>query len=126
MYPKYLEMGYSPEEFLKNGLELKTSISDIKKIQLKFLGFYNSQSINLFIGFLLSILADHIKENDYTEHHKYLLKKDSELHEIVFDFWKKWETFDIENIDPIYNSDLELTDSLIDKLTAWAKNKTII
>jgi hypothetical protein len=126
MYPKYLEMGYSPKKFLKNGLELKTSISDIRNIKLKFLGFYNSQSINLFIGCLFSILADHIKENYYIEHHKYLIDKDLKLYNVLCDFWKKWETFDIENIDPIYNSDLELTDSLIDGLTTWTKNKTII
>jgi hypothetical protein len=126
MYPKYLEMGYSPKEFLKNGLELKTSIVDIKKIKLNSLGFYNSKSINQFIGCLLSILADHIKENDYTEHHKYLREKDPILYGIVYDFWKKWETFDIENIDPIYNSDLELTDSLIDGLATWVNNKTIL
>lgn len=126
MYPKYLEMGYSPKEFLKNGLELKTSVSEIKKIRLKFLGLYNSQSINLFIGCLFSILADHIKENDYTEHHTYLMDKDLSLYNIVCGFWKKWEAFDIENIDPIYNSDIELTDSFIDGLTNWAKNKTLI
>jgi hypothetical protein len=126
MYPKYLEMGYSPKEFLKNGLELKTAITDIKGIKLKSLGFYNSQSVNLFIGFLFSILADHIKENDYTEHHKCLIEKDSELYYIVYDFWNKWEVFDIEDIDPIYNSDLELTDSFIDGISDWAKNKTFI
>jgi hypothetical protein len=126
MYPKYLEMGYSPKEFLKNGLELKTSITDIKKIKLKFLGFYNSQSVNLFIGCLFSILADHIKENDYYEHHKYFIEKDSKLYSIVVDFWNKWEVFDIENIDPIYNSDLELSDNFIDGLTDWTNNKTFI
>lgn len=126
MYPKYLEMGYSPKEFLKNGLELKTSITDIKKIKLKFLGFYKSQSVNLFIGYLFSILADHIKKNDYSEHHKNLIEKDSKLYSIVYDFWNKWEVFDIDSIDPIYNSDLELTDSFIDGLSDWAKNKTFI
>jgi hypothetical protein len=125
MYPKYLEMGYSPEGFLRNGLELKASVSEIKKIKLEFLGRYNSQSINLFIGCLFSILADHIKENDYTEHHKYLMEKDLELYTIISSFWKKWKDFDIENIDPIYNSDLELTDSFIAGITAWANDKSI-
>ncbi len=125
MYPKYLEMGYSPKDFIKDGLELKTSVTDIKKIRLKFIGIYNSQSINLFIGCLFSILADHIKANDYAEHHKYLMDKDLALYNIVCDFWKKWEAFDIENIDPIYNSDLELTDNFIDGLTDWANGKSI-
>lgn len=126
MYPKYLEMGYSPKEFLKNGLELKTSLKDIKKLRLKFIGIYNGNNINLFIGYLISILADHIKENDYTEHHKYLMAMNSVLYQVIVDFWSKWEVFDIENIDAIYNSDLELMDNFIDELKAWANDKTII
>ena len=93
---------------------------------MKFLGLYSLQAINLFIGYLFSIYADHIKENDYTEHHKYLMDIDSKLHEVISDFWRKWETFDVEKIDPIYNSDLILTDSLIDGLTTWANYKTVI
>jgi hypothetical protein len=45
---------------------------------------------------------------------------------MVVDFWNKWEVFDIENIDPIYNSDLELSDNFIDGLTDWTNNKTFI
>lgn len=126
MYPKYLEMGYSPKEFLKNGLELKTSLGHLKKIRLKFLGIYSGHSINLFIGCLISILADHIKENDYTEHLIYLKKKDLALYEIIVNFWEKWKVFNIHNIDPIYNSDLELISILIDELTVWVNNKIII
>lgn len=126
MYPKYLEMGYSPKEFIENGLELQASVSDIKALELKVLGNYDSKSINFFIGCLFSILADHIKEKDYTEHHEYLIDKEFELYNIISSFWKKWELFDIENIDPIYNSDLELSDSFIDELTDWTKNKTFI
>jgi hypothetical protein len=126
MYPKYLEMGYSPKEFLKNGLALKTSISDIKKLKFSFLIFYNSCSINHFISYLLSILADHIKENDYTEHHKLLIKEDLKLYNIICDFWTKWQAFDIENIDPIYNSDLELTGNFVKELISWSENKIII
>jgi hypothetical protein len=126
MYPKYLEMGYNPKEFIKNGLELKTSISDLKGIRLKLLWFYKAQSINLFIGCLFSILADHVKENNYTEHHQFLKNNDTILYEVIKDFWNKWMDFDIENIDPIYNSDLELTDSLINALKIWTNNKIII
>lgn len=126
MYPKYLDMGYSPEKFLQNGLALQASIYDVKSIELKFSGGYNSKSINFFIGFLFSILADHIKENDYTEHHKYLLEKEPQLYNIIYDFWNKWEKFDIENIDPIYNSDLDLTEFFIEEIEEWGSDKTIV
>lgn len=125
MYPKFIDLGYKPDDFLTNSLESKASFKDVKKIKLKFLGSYNSKAINFYIGSLFSIFADHVV-NDYTQHHAYLKKLDSDLYSIVSEFWNKWVKFDIENIDAIYNSDLELTDSFIDNMTEWAKTKRII
>lgn len=122
MYPKFLEMGYNPADFLRNSLEPKATLKEVKSIKLKFLGFYNSKAINLYIGSLFSILADHV-ENDYVQHHAILRNFDYEIYQIVTDYWRKWQEFDIENIDPIYNSDLELTDNLIEELTNWVTPK---
>lgn len=124
MYPKYLEMGYSPSKFLINGLAPKASLNDLIEIRLNFLGSYNSTAINRYIGSLISILADHV-ENDYSEHHEILKSIDGDLYRIFTIFWDKWINFDIENIDPIFNSDLELTNSLIAELTIWAETKII-
>lgn len=124
MYPKFIEMGYSPSEFLTNSLAPKASLKDVKEIKLKLFGLYISKSVNLYIGCLISILADHA-ENDYTEHHAILKVKDSKLYSIVTQFWYKWVDFNIENIDPIFNSDLELTDNLVVEFTKWVKSKRI-
>lgn len=124
MYPKFIEMGYSSSNFLTNSLAPKASLQDVNGIKLKLVGLYNSNSVNLYIGCLISILADHA-ENDYTEHHAILKTKDAELYSIVTQFWTKWVDFDIENIDPIFNSDLELTDKLIEEFTKWGESKTI-
>lgn len=125
MYPKFIELGYDPADFLINSLEPKATIEDIKRIKLKFLGLYKSNAINVYIGSLFSILADHV-DNDYSKQHSYLKKLDPELYLIVPDFWNKWVIFDIENIDAIYNSDLDLTNSFIDNMTDWVKHKRII
>ncbi|NQU83818.1 MAG: hypothetical protein HQ536_03845 [Parcubacteria group bacterium] len=125
MYPKYIEMGYSPSEFLTNSLAPKASLKDVKKIKLKLLGLYKSHTINLYIGCLISILADHV-ENDYTEHQSILKNKDTELYRIITQFWAKWVDFDIENIDPIFNSDIELTDKFIEELTNWVDTKKVL
>ena len=109
---------------LQQLLESLASLQDVKGIKLKLVGLYNSISVNLYIGCLISILADHA-ENDYTEHHAILKTKDAELYSIVTQFWTKWVDFDIENIDPIFNSDLELTDNLIEEFTKWGESKTI-
>jgi hypothetical protein len=44
---------------------------------------------------------------------------------IVSRFWKKWEEFDIENIDPIYNSDIELCDNFISDMEGWIENRKV-
>jgi len=124
MYPKYFKMGYSPEKFIMNGLDEKCSIDDIKKLHLKFLSKYKSDSINRYIGYLISIYADHI-DNNYNEHLNLLQKKEPELFGIVTDFWNKWTEFDIENIDAIYNSDIELAESFMTEMEDWIENKKI-
>ncbi len=124
MYPKYIEMGYSPEKFIMNGLEKKCSIDNIKKLHLTFLSKYKPDSINRFIGYLISIYADHI-DNIYDEHLELLEKKENELFRIVTDFWNKWTEFDIENIDPIYNSDIDLAESFMTEIEQWIEFKKV-
>ena len=74
IYPKYIEMGYSPGKFLSDGLSVKISLIGLKLIILRYLGRYLSSSINFYIGSLFSILADHA-DNNYSLHHKILKKK---------------------------------------------------
>jgi len=76
------------------------------------------------LGSLLSIYADHV-ENDYSNHLRKLKEKDMVLFDIVTEFWKSWEKFDIKNIDPITNSDFELIENFIYNIRAWACNKKI-
>ena len=124
MYPKYKNMGYSDANFVINGLEEKCSLTDIKTLHLKFLSKYKANSINRFIGYLISIYADHI-DNNYKTHLELLKKKDPDLFKVVTDFWNKWIAFDIENIDPIYNSDIELVGSFITDMETWIENKKL-
>lgn len=125
MYPEFIRLGYKPSEFLKDALAEKSSLEEIKKINLQIFGSYNPNAINFYIGSLFSILADDIFENDYTQHHLYLKKLDNELHSIVSEFWDQWKTFEIEHIDPIFNSDIDLVESFIDDMKAWAEGKRI-
>ncbi len=124
MYPTYIEMGYSPAKFLTNGLDEKCSLNDIKILKLSFLGKYKSKSIDKYIGYLISIYADHV-DNNYAEHLKLLKEKESSLFEIVTTFWNKWKDFDIEKIDPIFNSDIDLAESFISDMEEWIENKKI-
>lgn len=124
MYPKFKAMGYDDEKFLINGLAEKCSITDIKKLHLKFLGKYVPDSVNKFIGYLISIYADHA-DNNYDKHLMLLESKEPELFKIVTKFWDKWKVFDIENIDPVYNSDIELVNSFLIDIEDWIRNKKI-
>lgn len=124
MYPRYKELGYSDEEFIVNGLKEKCSIQDIKQLSLKFLNVYNAESINRFIGYLLSIYADHVS-NDYSEHIKLLKAKDSQLFQIVTEFWNRWVNFDVTNVDSLYNSPFEISNPFIDEMENWIQNKKV-
>lgn len=125
MYPKYREMGYSDEKFVHNGLNEKCSIRDIKNLRLSFMGIYRASSIDKFIGFLISIYADHVQHN-YIEHLELLNQKDNQLFKTVTDFWKSWEIFDITAIYPIFNSDLNLGDKFIFAMEEWVEKKKVI
>jgi hypothetical protein len=124
MYPEYVEMGYSPEGFITNGLNEKCSLQKIKSLNLSFLKTFKAKSIEHYIGYLISIYADHVN-NDYNEHLRLLKEKDINLFEIVSKFWSQWEVFDIKNIDAIYNSDIDLTNSFISDMEEWIENKKI-
>ena len=125
MYPKYIEMGYQPSKFMMNSLAPKASLQDLKEINLSFLWRYNSSAINMFIGCLISILADHV-HNDYTKHHLILERKNRRLYKIITDFWQRWLDFDVNNIESTFNWRSELTDDLINELGIWSKSKRII
>lgn len=125
MYPKFLEMGYEPTDFIKDGGKKQSSLVSIWLIGLERKGKYNPVSVNLFIGHLISILADHC-DNDYSKHLQSLKEKDEDLYSIVTSFWEEWIQFDIENIDPIYNSDIELIDRFIISMEEWCETKEII
>lgn len=126
IYPKYLEMGYSPEMFLVDGLELKASLENVKDIKLQVLHCYWAQEIRHFIGHPISILADHINENEYSEHHKLLKEKNIELYNLVLSFWHEWVVLELENVDSVLDSVLEISNSFIYELRDWVKNKIVI
>jgi hypothetical protein len=115
-------MGYSPQGFLTNGLEEKCSLQNLKTLNLSFLKIYKAKSIELYIGYLISIYADHI-DNNYNQHLKLLKEKDSDLFDLISRFWSKWKEFDITNIDAIYNSDIELADSFVTDMEEWIRHK---
>lgn len=122
MYPFFIEYGYKPKEFLDNGNKRLSSVRDLKKINLKREKQINYKDVNSYIGNLISILSDHL-DNNYSKHLKILKEKDEPLFNIVSKFWGNWKAFDITNIDPIYNSDIELMDNFIDEMEVWIKSK---
>lgn len=105
MYPEFIEMGYSPEKFLLNGLDEKCSLYDIKSLNLSFLKTYKAKSIEMYIGFLISIYADHI-DNNYNEHLRLLKAYISpqknravKNNYYFYSYYGKEETYHIKNQD---------------------------
>ncbi len=124
MFPKFSEMGYSPENFIQNGGKSQCSVMVVRFIFLKVNGNYSPSGVNSFIGNLISIYADHC-DNNYSKQLALLQKKDPELFDIVTKFWNEWAEFDIENIDIIHNSDFDLMERFISDMEEWCETKGI-
>ena len=118
MFPTYHNMGYSPQKFIKNGGELQADLSNLSKIYLKINGKLSGQMVDLYIGNLISIYADPVK-NNYQNHLEILKKKDVELFGIVTEFWDSWTKFDLEKQDVIFNNVTALYDKFMNDLETW-------
>ncbi|KKB45088.1 hypothetical protein HMPREF1212_05356 [Parabacteroides sp. HGS0025] len=112
MYPKYIEMGYSPKLFIRDAEKEQCALNNIRLLSLDKSNIQSGQQMDMFIGYLISIYAHHIKL-DYSQHLLLLKQKDLELFEVVTEFWQSWEQFDNFNVDPIYNSDFDLYENFI-------------
>lgn len=124
MYPLFLKMGYAPEEFLNNGNSKLVDLEEIKKIRIKRWSGVSAKDVNLFIGHLFAILADHL-DNDYTVELQILKDREPNLFNIITKFWANWLNFDLTSIDSMYNSDIQLLDNFLDDLEDWEKEKRI-
>jgi len=124
MYPKYLEMGYAPESFIRDSTKEQCSFSSINSLHLGNGYVLNGEQTDFYIGSLISIYAHHIPM-DYSAHLSKLRSIDTELFDIVTAFWKEWEKFDITKID-FLNNGFDEYEKLLADMEEWVENKTII
>lgn len=124
MYPKYLEMGYAPESFIRDSTKEQCSISNINSLRIRNGNFLNGEQIDFFIGSLISIYAHHIPM-DYSARLSKLESIDAGLFEIVTSFWKEWERFDITKID-FLNNGFDEYEKFLAAMERWAENKSIV
>lgn len=123
IYPKFLEMGYIPENFLSSK-GLQCDINNIRKLRIQSNNVYSAKHLNNYIGYLISIYADHLP-NDYSQHLILMQSFDSDLFEIVSRFWKAWEDVDITNPNPITRTDFRTINDFIINIESWIESKSI-
>lgn len=126
LYTQYLDMGHFPEDFPGHSLPAVLRRYDLKQLKPSFFGIYKAQTVQTIIKTLFTILATQKEGDDYSSHLQWIQQKLPGLYAIVMDFWQQWEAFDVTHIDPIFNSDLELTEKLTQKLEEWAEDKIFI
>jgi hypothetical protein len=126
MYPRYISLGYNPEKFVTLGTREKSNINDLTNLDLKVSAtIYRSNAIELYIGNLTSIYADHYP-NNYSKHLKLLEDMEPDLFKKTMTFWTNWKEFDIEKIDPIFYSDRAIINNYLMEMEAWLSNKHVI
>jgi hypothetical protein len=123
IYPKFLEMGYVPEEFLSSK-GMQCDINNVRKLRTQSNGIHSAKHLNNYIGYLISIYADHLP-NDYSQHLVQMQNIEPELFDIVSEFWQAWRDVDIENSDPITRTDFEAINGFIISIEGWIENKSI-
>lgn len=124
-YPKFLEMGYNPKDFIQNAQKEQSKLSTLKRLVLGINPRYIGQNVDAYIGNLISIYAHQIPV-DYTKHLSILKSKDADLFELVTDFWDRWDKFDANNIDPIFNSDFDIYEKFIWDIGEWVSDRIIL
>lgn len=124
IFPKFIEMGYSPKDFL-DSKGFQCDIISIKKLKVQRQGIYSAKDINRYIGYLISIYADHLP-NEYSEHLNLLEQMDSELFKIVTDFWESWKNLDIEEQDIMLRNDFEVFYDFTTSMELWSENKSVV
>ena len=123
IYPKFLEMGYAPDSFLSSK-GMQCDINSIRKLHTQINGIYLAKHLNNYIGFLISIYADHLP-NNYSQHLIKMHSLEPELFDIISEFWQAWKDVDIENPDPITRTDFEAINSFIMNIENWVADKSI-
>jgi len=123
IYPKFLEMGYASKDFLSSK-GMQCDINSIRKLCIQRNGIYSVKHLNNYIGFLISIYADHLP-NDYSRHLALIQGIEPKLFDIVSEFWQAWKEVDIENPDPITRTDFDAIHSFIMNVEDWIEDKSI-
>lgn len=98
MFPQFLKMGFKPKDFIDKKGGLMSNLDEIKALKEYFNSPTLAIAVDIYIGNMVSILADHIS-NDYSEHLKTLKEIDESLFDITLNFWNRWEEYDINSFD---------------------------
>jgi len=124
MLPIYLKLGFTRTKFISDYELEKCTDTTLDGIQyfLQDRGTLWSYFVDQFIGKFIGMKACPNDEIDYSGKLARLKEIDAKLFEILDDFWRNWENFDIEVNDPIYNPYDTLSFDLVSQLKEWVAN----
>lgn len=121
MLPIFLSLGYNREKFILDYKTDKCTLLELAVIKnyYKNFGALRQYAVDLYIGKFFAIKADPNTDNDYSERLDVLSTIDSDLYEILENFFRSWLEYDIDN-DDIFNDYYTLLNDFLIKLTSWA------
>lgn len=124
IYPMFLEMGYAPEDFLISS-DMQCDIDRVRCLCIQRNGIYSAIQVNCYIGYLISIYADHLP-HDYSQHLKLLYNFEPELFDMVSGFWRAWKDVDVTNPSPLTRDEFSAINGFINDFEEWATNKPLV
>jgi len=131
MFPEFIRLGYSRDEFLSDFSVNKLTDESLSAIRKHFTAkrffkkVYNSTAIDFFIGVYFAANACPNESFDYKKQLIELKKIDSDLFQILDNFLNAWINFDYNDTDPITSSYHTFLFQFVGDMENWTNGKTI-
>lgn len=125
MLPIYSELGYENENFISDFHKPKITIEEIELLQIKFSdkSKYYQEAIDFYIGKFFAMKACNNNSFNYEKYYCIFKKLDSQLFDILDNFWSSWIYYDIKKED---NNYIPILRKFENELNNWITEKTII
>jgi hypothetical protein len=125
MLPIYLSLGFENHYFISDYKEKKMNnklMSSLKE-RYRINGVYDREAIDFYIGKFFAMKTCNNKSFNYSKYYSSFIKLDKKLFKTLNDFWKDWETYDLNDANDNYD---EILEYFIEDLNDWQNKKNII
>lgn len=123
MLPIYLELGFEREKFTTDFDVFKCTETELNELErsYKVINKINTNTVDAYIGRLVSIIADPNENFDYDKYLHRLKNIDSKLFLTICNLFDNWEKVKIENRTILDEDYISVLNVFIGELNTWKR-----